>query len=54
MFSIHAALAVFTSYNMGENAIIAALRSLKDAGKLRADGYVLQSDVDAMVREFAL
>ena len=54
MFSLHAAVAVFTSYNMGDNAIVSALRALKDAGKIRADGYVLQSDVDAMVKEFAL
>jgi hypothetical protein len=54
MFSIRATIAAMTASGLGENAIISALRSLKEAGKLRADGYVMQSDVDAAIREYSL
>jgi hypothetical protein len=53
MFSLHAALAVMDSYGMGENSSIAALRTMKDRGLIRKDGYVSQSDLDKIIREFA-
>lgn len=54
MFSLHATVAAMDASGLGENAIITALRALKDTGKIRADGYVLQSDVDAIIKEFRL
>lgn len=53
MFSLKAALAVMDSYGLGENAMIAILRTLKELGQIK-DGYVLQSNLDKLIKEYAL
>ena len=54
MFSIHAACAVIKSYNIGDNAMIEILKALKAAGQLRADGYVMQADLDKAIQGWVM
>jgi hypothetical protein len=50
-FSVRAAFGVMDSYNMSEAAMLDVMQGLKAAGKIRSDGYVLQSDLDAAMRK---
>lgn len=53
LFSLRAACGVIDSYNFGDNAFVAILRSLKDRGMIK-NGYVLQSHLNSVISEFKL
>ena len=51
LLSLHAACAVMKGDGFGENSWNDILQSMKDAGKIRRDGYVLQSDLNKFMRK---
>lgn len=50
-FSAKACFGVLDSYGYGENAMIAIMMSLKEAGKIQ-NGYVRQKDLDKAMKSF--
>ena len=53
MFSLKACLGVMEASGLGDNAVSAILAELREGGKIK-DGYVLQTDLDKLIRKFKI
>jgi len=49
-FSVRGCLGVMESYEFSDGDMIKVMKGLKAADKIRSDGYVIQTDLDAAIR----